>query len=47
MMDAIPDKRTDQMNVKLLWVYFFLLRKGVGFLEFFFVKTWNKKTKQN
>ena len=33
--NAIYGKRTDQADLKLLFVYYFLLRKGVSFLQIF------------
>ena len=36
--DAIYGKSTDQMDLKLLCVYYFLLQKGVSFHEQFLLK---------
>ena len=34
--DAVYGKKTDQTDLQLLFVYYFLLRKGVSFLEIFY-----------
>ena len=36
--DALYVKRTDQSDLNFLCVYYFLLRKGVSFLENFLLK---------
>ena len=34
--DAVYGKRNDQTDLKLLFVYYFLLQKGVSFLKIFY-----------
>ena len=45
--DALYVKRTDQSDLNFLCVYYFLLRKGVSFLENFLLKNQKQQQLQN